>query len=201
MSESRRSATQRTPVARLTAAPRRLTEPGGRGGDDDVDLVPAHELDRGRDGRRGATASSDPARAAAGRSARPAAAGARARAPRQLVLGRWTRGARFRVSWTIAAGGGTSDSSRCIRFESAGTSTCVSIPSSGRYVAIFSGRGRRRRPRAASTSWPGEPSRATIVTKAASGPRRPLQSGACWTEAGGCGRRSPGSAPRRSRWP
>ena len=29
MSESRRSATQRTPVARLTAAPRRFTEPGG----------------------------------------------------------------------------------------------------------------------------------------------------------------------------
>ena len=48
-SESRRSATHFAPVAFFTAAPTKWIGVRGRGRDDDVDLVPARDPDRGRD--------------------------------------------------------------------------------------------------------------------------------------------------------
>ena len=130
-SESRRSATQRIPVARAIAAAIRWVEPGRRGRDDDVDPVLAHEPDPGRDRRQ-----------------RPGRVLVRDDEPSQLKprLGQRALdalGAREHLGRLAAAHADVAravhprlrrhprPSSRWSQRGSSGASTCVSIPSPG----------------------------------------------------------------------
>ena len=78
-------------------------------------------------------------------SRRPAKLGLAATRSRPVVPCSSSAGCRpfgptYRTRCTQASVGGGSSSSRWIHFGSSGASTCVSIPSSGRWVANFSGR-------------------------------------------------------------
>ena len=131
-SESRRSATQRTPVARFTAAPTRWTEPGGEVVSTTSIPSRAHDPDRGRDrgrvpghvlvgdeqrgGRRAdacAPSALEPVRAVQLLRRSPAARADVARAVHP--------GLRRRRQLVVA----------CTHFGSSGASTCVSMPSGG----------------------------------------------------------------------
>ena len=139
-SGSRRSAIQRAPLARWTAAPTRWTDPGG-----DVVItasIPSRRAMRiaagiavrfqvtlasGRRRRRAVTCAWTRARS------RPSAA-------RSSSAGFRARGPTYRARWIHACVGTRSSGSRCTHFGSSGASTCVSMPSAGRYCASFSER-------------------------------------------------------------
>ena len=135
-SESRRSATQRAPVAfACTAAPTKWTDAGGDRRDHDVDLLGARDPDRRRDrgqvpahvlvGHEQAARGEPRLRRRTRRALPCRAAPRRACAPSAR---RSARGAPTPASARAARG------RRWIHFGSSGASTCVSIPSAGRCV-------------------------------------------------------------------
>ena len=139
-SESRRSATQRMPVARAIAAAIRCVEPGGEV--ERTTSIPCSRTSLIPAGiaviahvafSSGTTSRRNWSRACVTARSRPCV-------PASTSDGFPPLTPTYRARCTHACVGIRSPSSRCSQRGSSGASTCVSIPMAGRYWASFSGR-------------------------------------------------------------